>query len=76
MLKDKDEGVRQAAAQAFWYIGPKAKTAIPALTTLLKDKDDGVRGDAAEALGDIGPVAKTAIPLSRNCSRTRTEKFG
>jgi HEAT repeat protein len=53
LLKDKDEEVRLAAAEALGNIGPNAKAAIPALTTLRKDNDEDVRKAAAEALEKI-----------------------
>ena len=43
-------------------MGPKAKTAVPALIEGLKDADDGVRCGVVNALGEIGPDAKEAVP--------------
>ena len=55
--QDEDSQVRLAAAWALSQIGPKAKTAVPALTQLLKGKDVWVRVAAAKALGKIGSAA-------------------
>ena len=54
--------VRLSAAIALGVFGPKAKTAVPALTELLNDKYMWVPVVAAETLGKIGPEAKTAVP--------------
>ncbi len=60
LLTDKDAGIRLAAIQTLREIGPEAKMAVPALTSLLKNRD--VQCEAASALGRIGPDAKTAVP--------------
>jgi HEAT repeat protein len=60
-LKDKDKGVRKAAAFALGLIGQEAKPAVSALIEALKDENDSVRSYAAEALGRIGSEAKTAV---------------
>ncbi len=76
-LKDSDEGVRIAAAQALKeinrdrYVGSVCGMGIyikdesEAITTFsqaLKDSDKDVRRSAAQALGKIGTDAKSAIP--------------
>ncbi len=53
--KDPDSAVRVDAAQALGQLGPKAKSAVPALLRALKDGD--VQRYAAEALGRIGRSA-------------------
>jgi HEAT repeat protein len=53
LLKDEDERVRRAAADALAGIGPKASPAIPALRAALKDKDEGVRESAGDAIKAI-----------------------
>ncbi|HZZ81303.1 MAG TPA: HEAT repeat domain-containing protein [Gemmataceae bacterium] len=59
-LKDKDAGVRAAAAPVIALLGTKAKTALPALKDALKDKELDVKLAAVVALGDLGPVAKSS----------------
>src|SRR5262245_39052081 len=58
LLKSPKAEVRGEAARALGQIGPKAKSAVPALIDALKDKNEGVRNDAAVALGAIGPEAR------------------
>jgi len=54
-LKDKDNGVRGSAAEAFGMIGDKrAKRAVEPLIQTLKDKDWYVRKASVVALGSIG----------------------
>ena len=53
--KDPDSAVRVDAAQALGQLGPKAKSAVPALLRALKDGH--VQRHAAEALGRIGRSA-------------------
>jgi len=50
-LKDEDEGVRLAAAEALGEI--KSPEAVPHLIEALKDEDEDVRWAAALALGEI-----------------------
>ena len=61
LLKDPEETVRAAAADAF-KIGPSAAVVVPRLAELLRNPIAGVRGAAADALGKIGPAAKDAVP--------------
>jgi hypothetical protein len=49
-LKDRDSGVRLAAATGLWIIGSSATDAVPGLTDLLNDPDKDVREQAAETL--------------------------
>jgi HEAT repeat protein len=57
-LKDKDENVREQAAEALGEI--RDATGVPALIDALKDKDENVREQVARALGNIGDAA--AVP--------------
>jgi HEAT repeat protein len=50
---DKDEDVRDRAAEALGAFGDPAESAVPALTEALKDKSAMVRASAAEALGEL-----------------------
>ena len=61
-LKDPDVGVRTEAAQILKNLGPKAKSAVPALIHALQDSDQDVVLFAAQALGRIGPDAQEAVP--------------
>ncbi|HQU41958.1 MAG TPA: HEAT repeat domain-containing protein, partial [Pirellulales bacterium] len=45
---------RAKAADGLADLGPKAKSAVPALVAALADKDANVRGHAAYALGQVG----------------------
>jgi HEAT repeat protein len=53
LLKDDLPRARLAAAFTLEMMGPKARTALPALQPLLKDADPAVRGRAAEAINRI-----------------------
>jgi len=61
-LADKDAGRRQKAAKALWQIGPKAKTATPALLVAAKDPAAEVREMAAKALGPVSAGTADAVP--------------
>ena len=52
-LKDRDKGVRVAAAYALAAIGPEARAAVPALQAAAKDKDGDIRTATAYALQQI-----------------------
>src|SRR5437588_4468034 len=52
---DKEDVVRQAAAEALAKVGPKA---VPALLEVLKDKSPLAREVTANALRLMGPAAK------------------
>jgi HEAT repeat protein len=60
-LKDEDENVRKAAAEALGELGDRR--AVPALIQALKDEDGSVRGAAAWALGKLGD--RRAVPALR-----------
>jgi HEAT repeat protein len=61
-LNNPDILVRRVAVEAMAALGPKAKSAVPAVTSAFTDSDPIVRGTAAEALGLIGPAAAPAVP--------------
>ena len=52
-LRDKEDGIREAAAGTLGNIGPDAKKAVPALTKKTKDREPSVGLKAKEALGKI-----------------------
>jgi len=62
-LKSPDASTRVAAASALAKIGPRAKSAVPALIETLKDDHKLVRTQSIAALGKIGPAAVDAIPM-------------
>jgi HEAT repeat protein len=53
-LRDTDEAVREAAANALGRIGPDARQALPTLSLLLKDECELVRDAAEAAITKIG----------------------
>jgi hypothetical protein len=55
-LKDEDPLVRKRAAVGLSRLGPKARSAIPALEAVLTDRDAQVRAAAASALEAIDPT--------------------
>lgn len=63
-LKDREPGVRVAAAEALALAGGKAKAAAGPLTELLKDPERPVRVAAVYALGRIEPEAGTTVAES------------
>ena len=58
-LKDKDDDVREHAAESLGDIG--AVAAVPNLIATLDDHSPQVRRDAVRSLGQLGPAAKPAI---------------
>ncbi len=56
-LRDPDNEVRRAAAEALGALGAEAEAVAPALFDLLADRDVEVRSAAAEALGAISDAA-------------------
>src|SRR6185369_8458732 len=62
-LEDSDLAVRHQTAFALSRIGSAAKSAAPALLTVLKNRelDADSRALAAQALGEMGEEAKPAI---------------
>lgn len=73
-LRNGDEPVRIAAAQALAAQGPTAAEAVDALLQALDDPQPDVREAATEALGAIGPAAKAALP--RLWTQLKDEKQG
>jgi len=69
--KDKDAGVRRAAATALGESDPDPSTAVPALTDALKDKSNDVRIAAATALARSAPAPRTRSRRSTTPARTR-----
>jgi HEAT repeat protein len=61
-LNDSSARVRASSAIAISWIGPRAKTAVPALSRLLQGTNDDAKKNALTAIGRIGPDAKAAIP--------------
>ena len=65
-LKDKDVGVRKAAAKAYGCCDPDDSEAVASLIDLLKnDREDAVKMNAALGLQAMGEKAKTAVPEMR-----------
>ena len=60
LLQDREESVRQAAAEAIARVGPLNQAATEALVGGLASPDDIVRAHTAEALGTIGASAEEA----------------
>src|SRR5215470_14344945 len=60
-LSNENREKQTAAYEALMKAGPKAKSAVPALTKRLDDKNVQV-GQVANILGEIGPDAKDAVP--------------
>ena len=61
-LQDRENQVRQGAANALGKMGEKAVAAVPFLIEALEDDFAFGRGHAATALGRIGKKAARAIP--------------
>lgn len=60
-LKDKDTGLRTAAARAIGLVGPEdEKTAGELLAALKAEKDDGAKFALVVAIGQLGTRAKDA----------------
>jgi HEAT repeat protein len=70
-LKDRDAGVRRAAAASLAQVGAEG---VPALTVGLSDRDYDVRKHAAIALGVVGPPARSALDALRAASRDADEE--
>lgn len=61
-LRNRDLGVRTAAAQGLGLIGSDAHLATSELIQMLREKDDNTLWVVIVALGQIGPKAKRAVP--------------
>jgi hypothetical protein len=61
LKKEKAPGIRLACLQTLAMVGPRAKSAVPALISALDDPAARHRMTAARALGNIGPDAKAAM---------------
>jgi HEAT repeat protein len=59
LLKDASATVRALTADELRRLGPRAKSAVPALRQALMDPDEDVRESAAEALRVIEPQTET-----------------
>ena len=60
-LKDQEDFVCEAAADALGRMGPAAVKALPQLVEALKEEEI-LRKSAADALGEMGPAAVEALP--------------
>lgn len=73
---EKNENVKVAILDAFKWIGPAAKEAVPLLVRALKDEFWKIRREAAEALGTVGAEgeqAKQALPLLKAMLTSKDE---
>jgi HEAT repeat protein len=61
-LSDRQGSVRASSAIALSWIGPRAKSALPALVRQLDDAHADSFQSALKAIGRMGPAAKEAIP--------------
>lgn len=66
---------RAWAARGLAGLGPRASSALPALTTALGDRWFQARIEAIGALGAIGPEAETAIPAMIRTVRNAPPSF-
>jgi HEAT repeat protein len=57
------ENEGEVAVWGFEVLGPKAKSAVPALARLLNSRDALVRINAARSLSGLGPAAQEAVPV-------------
>jgi HEAT repeat protein len=65
-LSSPDSLAAFRAAHALGAMGPRAKAAIPALTTTLRREAADVRAAAASALGDIGASDPNTLAALRS----------
>jgi HEAT repeat protein len=73
LLKDKDEGIRSAAALNLGRMGATAEAAVPELLAALEDEDQFVRLAAVRALGRICPDDETVRAALRSALRDKSE---
>ncbi len=66
-LNDPDGGVKYAAGEVLYAIGPKlGPEVVPTLVSALMDPNPTVQQMALQLLGGLGPTAKEAIPALRD----------
>src|SRR5262249_5974389 len=73
-LRDRNEQIRAASAEALGKIGAPAKIAINALIAALGDDFWRVKANACEALAVFGPDAKDAIPQLQKLMQSKDEE--
>lgn len=74
-LKDKDVGVRKAAALAYGQCDPDETDAVSSLIDVLKnDKDENVKLNAALGLVAMGSKAKVAIPVIQEARKAASNE--
>lgn len=74
-LKDKDTGLRTAAARAIGLIGPEDEKTVEELLVALKaEKDDGAKLAMVVALGQLGTRAKDAAGELRSVLKSADPK--
>lgn len=74
-LKDKDTGLRTAAARAIGMIAPEDEKTVEELLTALKaEKEDGPKFAMVVALGQLGGRAKDAVPELRTVLKAADAK--
>jgi HEAT repeat protein len=76
-LESGDDRARLAAIQAVQAMGPKARSAVPSLISVLKAEPGSLDIEAARALGAIGPEAREAAPalVARLKANTRSYRY-
>ncbi|MDB6030264.1 MAG: putative lyase [Verrucomicrobiales bacterium] len=67
LVKHQDSGIRAAAAEALYAVGPSARSAVPSLLLSLKDPDPSVRRCSVLSLGHIGSDLNLVIPALEAC---------
>jgi HEAT repeat protein len=82
-LKDKDAGVRAAAAEGLGRIGPEPEAVVPALLRGIGDESEWVRGAAVVALGWVQrkagvdrAEARSAIAAAMSDSSLHVRELG
>ena len=68
-LRDKDAGVRRAAAVALGKIRLEAKAVVPELAQGLEDRSSAVVQASAVALGAFGAEAREALPALQKAQK-------
>ena len=75
VLRDGSQGDRGRATLKLGELGPKARSAIPALMSALADENRGIRYLAAVALVRIGADPKPLIPVLASALREPGDAF-